>query len=297
MKGGDEIKRNNNWIITGASVKGANHARRDLPNQDAVGWEIKDGNLVAAISDGHGSLKHFRSAIGSRLAVKAALEVMLREVDVENLTTATLKKIKNRVKEKLPQRIINSWRDKVREHYQNNLFSLDARAQTKLEQLEEEKGIKKRKLIEDNYIKAYGATLLITLVTERFSLYFKLGDGDITVLSQDKQRLFTSQENLGPATDSLCMSEAINKVKISVVPFSKEQPLFILLSTDGYINSFRNEEGYLKVIDDFIDLTIEHGIEYINHNLVDWLKETSRQGSGDDITLALIYYKDLLKEK
>lgn len=297
MKGGDEIKRNNSWIITGASVKGAKHVRSDLPNQDAVGWEIKDGNLVAAVSDGHGSLKHFRSAIGSKLAVQAALEVMLREVDVENLTTDAVKKIKSRVKEKLPQRVVNSWRDKVREHYQNNLFSLDVEAQTKLEQIEAEQGIKRRELIEDNYIKAYGATLLITLVTDRFSLYFKLGDGEITVLSDTKERLLTSGESLGPATDSLCMSEAIDKVKISVVPFSKERPLFIMLSTDGYINSFRSDEGYLKVIDDFIDLSLEHGIEYINHNLSDWLAETSRQGSGDDITLALIYHKDLLNEK
>ncbi|MBM7555495.1 protein phosphatase 2C domain-containing protein [Halanaerobacter jeridensis] len=293
----DKVKGIKDWIVTGASIKGANHGRRGLPNQDAIKWETENGNLVMAVSDGHGSLKHFRSEIGSKLAVKAAVEIMLEEVDVGNLTDDMLNKIKTRVKDKLPQRIVNQWRDKVKEHYQNNLFSLDRVAQAKLMKLEEEKGIAKRKKIEDNYIKAYGATLLIVLITEKFSLYFQLGDGNISILAEDgKKMLFAAEEQFGPATNSLCMSEASNKVKISLIPFSEELPLFILLSTDGYINSFRNDKDYFKVIDDFIDLAKHHGIEYINENLSQWLEKTSQQGSGDDITLGLVYNQNLFDE-
>ena len=294
----NKINSKQHWIITGASVKGANHERRNLPNQDAIDWKYKDDNLVIAVSDGHGSLKHFRSDIGSKLAVESAIEVMLQEIDVGSLTDDMLSKIKTRVKDKLPQRIINYWRDKVKEHYQNNLFSLDQEAQMKLEQIEKEEGIDKRKKIENNYSKAYGATLLIVLATKRFTLYFKLGDGNIVTFSeQGKQMLFDDKEELGPATDSLCMSTASNQVEISLVPFSEEEPLFVLLSTDGYINSFRNDEDYLKVIDDLVDLYIQSGIEYINDNLKQWLEETSQQGSGDDITLGLLYHKKLLDKK
>ena len=283
-----------NWLVTASSVQGANHARNKLPNQDAVGWKIKGDNLVTAVSDGHGSLKHFRSEIGAELAVESALEVMIQEVDVKSLTAEMANRVKTRVKEKLPQRVINQWRDKVREHYQNNLFSLDTQAQSKLAQLEEKKGQEKRKKLENNYIKAYGATLLIVLITKKFCLYFKLGDGDIMVFSQQgKRRLFGAAESFGPATNSLCMSEAYNKVEISLVPLSEEKPLFILLGTDGYVNSFRRDEDYLKVVDDFIELSSQYGIDYISDNLTEWLEQTTEEGSGDDISLALIFNKDL----
>mgnify|MGYP006277009985 CR=1 FL=1 len=289
------MKQKYNWLVTGASVRGANHKRNNLPNQDAIKWREENDNLVLAISDGHGSLKHFRSDVGSRLAVEAAIEVILQEVDVDNLTTGMLSQIKDRVKDKLPQRIINCWADKVKKHYQDNLFSLDRIAQTKLEKIKEKKGISTRKKIENNYIKAYGATLLVVLITKRFSLYFKLGDGDVVIFSKSgKQRLFTNQEKLGPATDSLCMSSAKTKAKISVIPFSEQVPLCILLSTDGYINSFRDDSDYLKVVDDIVELIAQQGLEYITNNLEQWLKQTSEQGSGDDITLGLIYNEPFL---
>ena len=283
------MEQNSNWIVTGSSVTGANHLRRDIPNQDAIDWEVKDDKLVLALSDGHGSLKYFRSDIGAQLAVESAVEVVLEEMSVDSLTTDVLSRIKARVKNKLPQRIINSWLDKVKNHYQNNLFSLDSRSQAKLEEIELEKGIKARQKLEENYVKAYGATLLLVVVAEDFSLYLQLGDGEITILSETgKRMLFTEDAKLGPATDSLCMSNPLTKFKFSLVPFAEERPLFIMLSTDGYINSFRNDNDYLQVLDDFIDLITTHGIGYLEDNLSDWLKETTEQGSGDDITLGLV---------
>ena len=295
QKEGNKMEQRDKWLVTGASVRGANHKRNNLPNQDAIKWQEKNGNLVLAISDGHGSSKHFRSDVGANLAVEAAVEIMLEEIEVDDLTDNMLSQVKARVKNKLPQRVINCWQDKVKKHYQENLFSLDREAQARLEKIAAEKGSNNRKKIENNYIKAYGATLLVVLITKRFSLYFKLGDGDIVIFSkQGKQRLFTTCEKLGPATDSLCMSSASNKTKISVIPFSEQVPLCILLSTDGYINSFRDDSDYLKVVDDIVELIAQQGLEYINDNLEQWLKQTSEQGSGDDITLGLVYNHPLL---
>ncbi|MDQ3699739.1 MAG: protein phosphatase 2C domain-containing protein, partial [Chloroflexota bacterium] len=66
------------WRVVGTSVRGASHRRHGLPNQDALRWWPESGlgpPLVLAVADGHGSAKCFRSDVGSRLAVAAAVEV------------------------------------------------------------------------------------------------------------------------------------------------------------------------------------------------------------------------------
>jgi len=291
----DKVEGTSQWLVTGSSRRGANHLRRELPNQDAIAWETRGDNLVLALSDGHGSIKHFRSDIGAKLAVESAIEIVLKEISTESLSTSVLKKLESRIKNKLPQRITNKWLSKVKNHYQNNLFSLDRIAQMKLEKIELKEGIAARKKVEQNYVKAYGSTLVVVVLTEKFSLYLQLGDGDIIVLSDTaKQRPFKGKETIGPATDSLCMSQPSNYFKFSLIPCTKGMPLLIMLSTDGYINSFRNSSDYLQAIDDFAKLAVESGIEHIANNLNEWLKETSQQGSGDDITLGLIFNRDLL---
>src|SRR5919202_522458 len=67
------------WRVIGESVQGASHASDGLPNQDAIYWTPPSGagaRLILALSDGHGSAKHFRSAIGAALAVRVATTEM-----------------------------------------------------------------------------------------------------------------------------------------------------------------------------------------------------------------------------
>ena len=61
-----------------------------------------------------------------------------------------------------------------------------------------------------------------------------------------------------------------------------------LLSTDGYSNSFYNNEGFKKAGADFYKLWHDEGKDYVENNIGGWLSESSAQGSGDDITLALL---------
>src|SRR5436305_13472733 len=68
------------WRVGGASVRGASHVRASLPNQDSFACWAEAGTspagAVVAVSDGHGSTRHFRSETGSKLAVEAALEII-----------------------------------------------------------------------------------------------------------------------------------------------------------------------------------------------------------------------------
>ena len=58
------------------SVKGASHEKSGLPCQDSARVYVRDGLAVAAVSDGHGSEKHFRSASGSEMAARIAIRSM-----------------------------------------------------------------------------------------------------------------------------------------------------------------------------------------------------------------------------
>ncbi len=61
------------WKVAHACVRGSSHQRSGLPNQDAVQCTVTpaaQGTVaVAVVSDGHGSPRHFRSQVGSSLAV------------------------------------------------------------------------------------------------------------------------------------------------------------------------------------------------------------------------------------
>src|SRR5580692_9645537 len=77
-----ERRKRMSWKIAHACVRGSSHVRSGLPNQDAAQCTVMPGDgsapaiAVAAVSDGHGGVRHFRSQIGSSLAVSTAVEIV-----------------------------------------------------------------------------------------------------------------------------------------------------------------------------------------------------------------------------
>jgi len=60
------------WQVITGSARGATHRASGLPNQDAVASQHGPGGVVVAVADGHGHIRHFRSADGAALAVDVA---------------------------------------------------------------------------------------------------------------------------------------------------------------------------------------------------------------------------------
>jgi hypothetical protein len=69
----------------------------------------------------------------------------------------------------------------------------------------------------------------------------------------------------------------------------QEPPALILLATDGYANSFRTDQDFLKVGSDMLEMIRRDGWQYVKNRLNGWLAEASQLGSGDDITVGLMY--------
>jgi hypothetical protein len=289
--------RESRWRVVGKSVRGASHVRTGLPNQDAIRWLPKPGTglpLVLAVSDGHGSARCFRSNVGSRIAVETATGV-IQEFLASLPEPLNLSAIKRWAGESLPREIVRRWRDGVADHVTANPLT-----STELDTLETEKGVSGRRQAVLEPIFAYGATLLTVLVAESFILYLQLGDGDILIVSETgevsrpplpaDERLFANE------TTSLCSRDAWREFRGHFQVLSGPLPALILVSTDGYGNSFRDEAGFLQVGTDFLEMTRADGLDAVHESLETWLAEASQEGSGDDITLGILCRMDALKD-
>jgi serine/threonine protein phosphatase PrpC len=291
---GKEPRPRTQWRAIGESVRGAAHLRTGLPNQDAIRWLPASGMgppLILAVSDGHGSAKYFRSHIGAERAVETAAWVIQDLLDGQPDPT-NLSAIKRTAEDRLPQEVVRRWKESVSEHLKQVPVTPD-----ELDAIEQRDGSAARQALVDDPALAYGATILAVLVAERFILYLQLGDGDILLVTEDGEvtrplardaRLFANQ------TTSLCSTDAWRDVQTHFQALVDPPPAAILLATDGYANSFVNEAAFLQVGTDIWELIRTEGLEAVQRGLATWLNEASQAGSGDDITLGILYRADIL---
>ena len=284
------------WRVVGKSVQGASHVRTGLPNQDAICWLPESGTglpLVLAVSDGHGSAKCFRSHVGAHLAVETATKVIQEFLEslpeIPNLST-----IKQWAEENLRREIVRRWRDAVADDLLAKPFT-----SPELEQVDAKVGGSERHQVVPDPTLAYGATLLTVVVAEPFILYLQLGDGDILTISEmgevSRSPLPADERLFANETTSLCSRDAWRDFRGHFQVTSSSPPALILVSTDGYANSFRDEASFLKVGADILEMTRSDGLDAVDERLQAWLTEASQEGSGDDITLGIFCRTDTLK--
>ena len=284
------------WRVIGESVPGASHLRAGIPNQDAILQVRESGRglpLIVSVSDGHGSNKCFRSDRGSRFAVRKAAQLVGEFLD-ERRGRFDFAEIEGKAKDYLPREFVRRWKEAVEADLKVRPFSAE-----ELDALEKKDSARSRKLVEDNPLLAYGATSLTVAVEESFILYLQLGDGEILTISEsgevtkalpEDERLFANE------TTSLCSAGAERDFRVRLQQLKDERPALILLSTDGYANSFTDEAGFLKVGSDLLEMMRADGFDSVNASLKGWLEEATQAGSGDDTTLAVICRMNALKK-
>lgn len=284
------------WRVMGETVPGASHLRAGIPNQDAILQVRESGRglpVVVSVSDGHGSDKCFRSDRGSRFAVKEAAQVVGEFLD-ESRAPLDHAGLESRARAYLPREFVRRWREAAEADLKARPFTT-----AELEVLESKDGPRGLKLVEENPLLAYGATSLTVAVTESFALYLQLGDGEILKVSEAGEvtkalpadgRLFANE------TTSLCTPDAETNFRVRLQTLAGEPPALILLSTDGYVNSFSDSAGFLKVGSDLLDMLRADGFDPINASLRGWLEEATRSGSGDDCTVALLCRMEALRQ-
>lgn len=257
-------------------MQGSRHVKSGQPNQDALMiGELPEGRgTFAAISDGHGSHTCFRSGEGARQAVVITDELLRTRRIIDLLR-------EHHGMQQVAQEILRHWRSSIMNHLKLHPFTL-----------EETQGLdrQQRSLLGRNAFVAYGATLLIVCAMETEVFFLQLGDGDFLTLdgTGTVSGIFPADgRHMGNATTSLCLPNALDEFRY--YRWRTGLPKILLGSTDGYGNSFRSEADFHKALRDYARLISDYGWESVSDKLPQWLKETSEKGSGDDISVALIF--------
>jgi serine/threonine protein phosphatase PrpC len=233
------------------------------------------------------------------------------------------------VKEQVPPAIVREWTKAVKEHLRETPIEVAELRRLKEKDPKEfgefeECETKYRRALREAYgaqeacedeelakceaklLQAYGATLMAAVVTRDYAAYWQLGDGDILSISSELEvtEVMPKDERLiANETTSLCSRDAWRDFRptrfIPTTPGDEASwPALIMLSTDGYVNSYSSRQGFEKVARDLLEMMSEgeDGFEKVKEALPAWLKETSAGGSGDDISVGLILRRSSLDE-
>lgn len=260
------------WSVVAATARGASHIRSGLPNQDAWGVWPPDqlATFVAlGVADGHGSQRSFRSDRGARFAVEVALEAGAEFLQ-GSWDGLALSEIRRQAEERLPQAVSNRWRVKVDEDCDRDPLPEGT---------------------QDAYL-VYGSTVLVVLVSSTLFVYAQLGDGEVLVVDpggRSRRPLSGDSRLFGNETTSLASPKPWREFRVAIESAAADVPALILLTTDGYPNSFRDDAGFLQAGADLLALLRSDGPDAIKRDLPGWLREASDAGSGDDVTVALLF--------
>lgn len=256
-----------------ATVIGESHLQRNIVCQDSSGVFTCEDFAIGVVADGHGSEKHFRSDVGSKIAVKVTLGLMKKYMARETFKEQFLQH-PNFILQQMEKQVLMKWREAVQEYHQENPLSKEEMEAHHLE----EKSIKVETI--------YGSTVLATVMAEEFSFGIVLGDGGLVVMDEEGSLSIPAEDQNSRAnyTSSLCNTNAIHFFEHW---FTKGKPKALFVSTDGLFKSFASEEDFLKY----------HGLisqmfgnqEKMSKSIDRNFKKRTKEGSGDDISMAMVY--------
>lgn len=273
------------WQVIIGTARGITHVARHLPNQDSAGSgrvALVQG-VVAAVADGHGASRHFRSSTGSMLAVRAALAV------VSEQTAGTAQpwnaELADSLCRLLPQAITDRWRDLVARHLGSHPYTAEEAAALKLAR--------------DSDRIPYGSTLLVALIAGDWLVCAQIGDGDMLAVRPDGGAWFpvSGDDRLdGHRTTSLCQAGAVASFRTAAHDLRTEPLLALLLGTDGYGNAQAADPWQPEVAMELAGFAAGHDHDWFRRQVPLWAERcASASGSGDDTTIALLLAPDSMQ--
>ena len=264
-------------------VQGADHIERSKICQDAAAFKAGEHYGVAACADGHGGAKYIRSEVGSRIAVECAIEVVDAYMEDYERFSREIRKNSSYILGHMAEKFMAAWTEKIEDYNDANPLS-DA----------EREALAKARGDENNFYSFYGSTVLAAVAAEDFQYGFLVGDGGFAVVSQDGSVTIPIEDPNSHAnyTSSLCSRDAISSF---VSYYLEEKPLAMCVSTDGLIKSFDTEKDFLDY--HVLLATMLQNPERCQVSLEKNLMKRTHSGSGDDISVAVIFDPELLAGK
>ncbi|MCH5204934.1 MAG: protein phosphatase 2C domain-containing protein [Oscillospiraceae bacterium] len=252
------------------SVRGASHEEDGSPCQDSARVFTSEGFAVAAVSDGHGSEKHFRSASGSEMATRVAIRSICDFAERNNGLDGIFRTNPTNAARRIAANIICGWNNEIAAH-----ISLLPLTESERAVYDKYGGIPNEVM--------YGATLIVAGITENGCFGLQIGDGSFVALNGGKMFFPVPEDTklVGNLTTSLCDSNAIDSFRSFYHDGSFSG---VSLSSDGLINSFVNIDDFLKFGRRILTAVENNTATALGEHL----KMRSRCGSRDDISVAAI---------
>ncbi|MEP7199158.1 MAG: PP2C family serine/threonine-protein phosphatase, partial [Chloroflexota bacterium] len=283
--------------------------------------------LVVALSDGHGSAKSFRSQVGARIAVETATHILAGLAFNQHLSTTTavildlpqtlVQAWRDGVEQHLNEHSFSDeeWARLAAKDNGNARALVEANpwlayGATLLAAVVTHDFILYLQLGDGDILSVSEAG---EVCRPRWPKDARLFANETTSLCMDEAwremqmdiqtltvalspenviaRRAVSAEAISAPREGDCFAPALSEVEGSLAMTSSQRhgvPALIVLATDGYANSFADENGFLQVGSDLLELIRSDGLDAVNANLSAWLDEASQLGSGDDITLAIV---------
>ncbi|MGN1033139.1 MAG: protein phosphatase 2C domain-containing protein, partial [Intestinibacter sp.] len=153
---------------------GQSHIDEGIECQDSNELDLKIENYVmAAVADGHGSKKHFRSAKGSRFATDAAKDSIYEYMKDYDRFVGAYEADKDYLIDRIIKMIITKWHQRISEDLDENPIT----------QEEIDKYLK-GDFNEEKVSSVYGTTLLVGVMSEKCNFGFLIGDGSFVVIDK-----------------------------------------------------------------------------------------------------------------
>ena len=260
-------------------IRGASHVSSGTPCQDSVCTACAPDYCIAAVSDGHGGKRYFRSNIGSRFAVNIAVDLIKSKFESSGDFVKSLSFSPDSILGELEKEILQTWFQTVEDYDRDHPLSED-----------EYRYAEANDLLADEPIKRYGCTLLVSVLVESYSFSLQIGDGDILALYPDgsvNMPVPTDPRCHDNVTTSMCGSTASEDFRH--IFLSENLPAGIMLSSDGVSTSFSSESKFLK----YGRNAIVYCVKNLQQNLREDLVRRSTIVNCDDVSCAILWNPDM----
>ncbi|GEP34810.1 hypothetical protein NSZ01_25780 [Nocardioides szechwanensis] len=266
------------WTALSGTQIGSVHVRDGLPLQDSHAVRVAGDTAYVAVADGHGHRLHFRSDVGSALAVDLSLELL--EAALPHLTDVAEAQTTLRA---VGTDLVARWTAAVYAHIEQHPFDPEERALVSGSDRE-------------HLTRPYGSTVLAMVATGDLVGVLQIGDGDAIVVTGSGQALRPVPDDPdldGTRTTSLCQPDPVASLRVGALDAAADQLVLGYLCTDGFSTSRVDRDGWWQQTGaELVAFAQEHGFAWIGERLPGWLEEPARIG-GDDTTLALLARADL----
>lgn len=285
---------NHNIFAFSATECGSNHVKANKRCEDASDFYEDEKTRICVVADGHGSDNYPRTDRGAQYAVEAAINCIVEFTRKLENPNEVLNDEKNDfdILIQLAKSILNKWHEKVNADIVAHPFSLeelinvsDKYKRKYLSSKEEEKSPEK----------AYGSTLIVGVTTEDYSFGMQIGDGKCVAV--DRNGTFSEpipwDENCQlNVTTSICDIDAIDEFRFFV---SAESPVAFFCGSDGVDDSYSNSEELHEFYNSVLKIFTDYGKDTGEKEVKEYLPILTRNGSGDDVSIAFIIDSGRLK--